>query len=555
VFALVLVACGPAPRAGRDGTPDAAAEGICERSCSADSHVVLSCTGEVIDDCGGTAACDPATFTCQNACQAAETNQRSVGCDYYATDMEVSHPTFCFAMFVANTWTSPAKIDVEYRGQAMPVAQFARIPVGSGPSITYSPYDPNIGLPPGEVAVLFLSGDTGAAPSCPVAPAVAAAGVSGTKIADAFHVTTDVPVVAYQINPFGGGSVAVTAASLLLPTSAWAQEYIAVNVWPQGSAGSPSMNIIARENGTIATLTPVAPVAGGGGISSGLANQPMNILLNKGQHAQITQGAELTGSVITANKPIGFMAGQVCMNIPGGAGYCDHGEQMVPPVRALGSRYVGVMYRPRVSAETSTFWRVVGTVDGTHLSYSTDVGGPTTLSRGQAATFETGTPFIVQSQDPDHPFMLFTYMTGSEHVQSGYGDPDFVVSVPPDQYLKQYVFFADPTYPETNLVVVRGRGSNGEFSDVTLDCAGVLTNWQSIAGVYEFTRIDLTTGDFVNVGACSTGRREIKSDAPFGLWVWGWGTPLTSTFTANVSYGYPGGMNVTPINTVILKQP
>jgi hypothetical protein len=40
-------------------------------------------------------------------------------------------------------------------------------------------------------------------------------------------------------------------------------------------------------------------------------------------------------------------------------------------------------------------------------------------------------------------------------------------------------------------------------------------------------------------------------DAPFGLWVWGWGTPLTSTFTANVSYGYPGGMNVAPINDII----
>jgi hypothetical protein len=52
------------------------------------------------------------------------------------------------------------------------------------------------------------------------------------------------------------------------------------------------------------------------------------------------------------------------------------------------------------------------------------------------------------------------------------------------------------------------------------------------------------------VGNCSTGRHEITSDAPFGLWVWGWGTPLTSeTFTQNVSYGYPGGMNVAPVNS------
>ena len=42
------------------------------------------------------------------------------------------------------------------------------------------------------------------------------------------------------------------------------------------------------------------------------------------------------------------------------------------------------MYRPRVAAETSTYWRVVGAVDGTTLTYSTNVGGPATLSKGQS---------------------------------------------------------------------------------------------------------------------------------------------------------------------------
>jgi hypothetical protein len=49
----------------------------------------------------------------------------------------------------------------------------------------------------------------------------------------------------------------------------------------------------------------------------------------------------------------------------------------------------------------------------------------------------------------------------------------------------------------------------------------------------------------------------MKSDGPFGLWVWGWGTPLTQPngmgiFTENVSYGYPAGMNVQPINQVVI---
>jgi len=136
---------------------------------------------------------------------------------------------------------------------------------------------------------------------------------------------------------------------------------------------------------------------------------------------------------------------------------------------------------------------------------------------------------------------------------NGYGDADFVISVPPQQYMSSYVFFADPTYPETNLVVVRAKDQKGMFHDVTLDCAGNLQGWKTI-GDYEWTRVDLITGNFQNVGGCSTGRHEIKTDGGrFGLWVWGWGTPLTgAVFTQNVSYGYPGGMNVQPINEIVI---
>jgi hypothetical protein len=313
------------------------------------------------------------------------------------------------------------------------------------------------------------------------------------------------------------------------------------------------MNIVAKSDGTVVTMTPKAAVVGGTGIPAGAANTPVMFTLNAGQHAQITQMAELTGSTITSTQPIGLMAGQECMNVPVGTSFCDHDEQMVPPVKALGSRYVGVMYRPRVAAETTTYWRLVGAVDGTQLTYSTPVGGPATLAAGESVVFETGTPFIVSSQDKDHPFMLFTYMSGSTRFTSGYGDPDFVVGVPPEQYLNNYVFFTDPTYPETNLVLIRTRGTDGQFHDVNLDCLGNIPTWTPIDNDFQWARADLITGNFMNVGNCSTGRHEASSEAPFGLWVWGWGTPLTSTFTQNVSYGYPGGMNVQQINDVILR--
>ena len=528
--------------------------GGCGIQCSADLHAVIDCHGNLIEQCTGAQGCDQTLGTCTDACEAAVNNKQSVGCEYYATDMEMypSAGQYCFAAIVANTWNENAHIDVSYQGQALPLDQFARIPVGQGQGLTYSTFDAVTGLPPGEVAILFLAGGAGAAPLCPVSPPIANADVSGTTIGASFRIQTDVPVVAYQINPYGGGTTAVTAASLLLPTSAWGTNYIAVQAYQYDLYG-PSMNIVAAEDGTEVTINPITAVVGGSGIPASPANTPFSFMLNAGQQAQLSQQAELTGSVIQSTKPVGLMAGQPCMRTPVGVAYCDHGEQMIPPVQALGSEYVGVMHKPR--AGEPSIWRLVGALDGTQLSWSPapPAGAPTALSQGQVVEFITSDPFVVQSQDSDHPFVLLSYMTGSQYSalsdKSGLGDVDFVTSVPPDQYMRGYVFFADPTYPDTHLVVVR-RALGGEFKDVNLDCAGALTGWQAV-GDYEWTRFDLNTG-FQNNGNCSTGRREISSDAPFGLWVWGWGTPFTSPSTQNVSYGYPGGMNVQPINEVVI---
>jgi len=539
--------------------PETAPPPECPIRCSDDLQQIVDCKDNVVEECGATATCDVSKNSCMSVCAAAEANHSPIGCDYYAVHMDTYRPYHCFAVFIANTWSTPAKLTVEYPGVTLSAADFTMLPSGSGQSLSYAPYNAATGLQPGQVAVMFLSGGTAPAPAppCPAPAAVPNANKIGTAVASAFHITSDVPVVAYQISPYGAGTAGVTAATLLLPSSAWGMSYVAVNSAPatQGS-GNPSLNIIAREDDTVATIMPVAPVVGGGGVPAAAAGQPLALSLKRGQHAQITQINELTGSVVTANKPIGFMAGQTCMFMPVTGttyGYCDHAEQMLPPTRALGNRYVGVMYRPRVITEAATFWRLVGVVDGTKLAWSSDVGGPMTLNKGQSVMFETGIPFVVTSQDKEHPFMLFTYMTGSQYVSDGYGDPDFVLGVPPEQYLKEYVFFADPTYPETDLVIVRARGEDQQFHDVMLDCLGAVTGWRPVGTDFEFARVDLTTGNFEPIGNCSTGRHEIRSEAPFGLWVWGWGTPNTTIDTKNVSYGYPAGMNLARINDVVIN--
>jgi hypothetical protein len=77
---------------------------------------------------------------------------------------------------------------------------------------------------------------------------------------------------------------------------------------------------------------------------------------------------------------------------------------------------------------------------------------------------------------------------------------------------------------------------------VKLDCAGTLTGWTAIdsAGVYEYTRLDLSTGNFTGQNGCDNGVHSATSTAPFTLTAWAWGNAQTSTFS--VSYALPAGM-------------
>jgi hypothetical protein len=224
----------------------------------------------------------------------------------------------------------------------------------------------------------------------------------------------------------------------------------------------------------------------------------------------------------------------------------------------MGSEFAVAGYRPRTTYPENRLYRFIGAVDGTRLSYDPNVGGPTDIGKGQVLEFNTDTPFSVRSQGADHPFMILTYMSsandlGTANDRQGYGDPEVVRAVPVAQHRNDYTFFTDPTYPETNLVVTRKRGANG-FADVKLDCAGTVEGWQPIdsADTYEYTRVDLVRHDFQKQGNCDNGRHQMTSTDPFGLTVWGWGSPETKSLTTYVSYGYPAGENLAPINQVVV---
>jgi hypothetical protein len=542
----------------------------CPLHCAADGKSVVDCAGLTVTTCAATEVCGSGS-SCITACDQAREQETTNGCDFFAAHP----PTYrgdlggtrggCFVAMLANTWSTPAGIDIAVGGgTVIDGAPFARIPKGSGKTLTYEPLVDGK-IPPGKLALVFLneyeSGEDGRI-ACPVPAAFhEQADLLGTTRGNAFHVQTSVPVVAYDIFPWGGAKSFVAGATQLVPTPTWGTNFVTLDAWEAYSQATAANNnlpftqVVGAEADTTVRLIPTAAIQGSATVSSGAAGEVVSYTVGRGEVLQISQKERLAGSILVADKPIGLWGGSGCALIPTGQAACDSIHQQQLPIRKLGFEYVGARFPNRTDKEPLTPYTVVGTVDGTTLTYDKRPNGaPTTLSEGQVARFFTDQMFSVRSQDGDHPFSLTTYMTGCASVTSKEacdyatgdphgGDPEMVAMVAPAQYLDSYLFVADPTYANTALVFVRQKGLAGAFVDVTLDCLGTVTGWEPVGtdGRFEVARVFLEK-DGADVAACSTGSHIASSAAPFGLTVWGWDVA--------VSYGFPAGFSTKNINAV-----
>ncbi len=527
----------------------------CKRQCSLDRRsIVDSCTGQVVEACPETLACGAGA--CIEPCEAAAADRSSDGCEFYFQPplFDSIFPRNCYAVFVVNTSLQPATLELELEGQPLDLSRstFRTMP-GAAELIRHEG-----ALPPGESAILFVTDHDPSQPvpsppfggpdnrvACPavVLPATYVDTVPRrTGLGSAFHLKTNVPVGTTTIYPFGGADSYLPTATLLLPVPTWGNEHMIINGWQTASGGLPAAQIVASEDDTKVTILPKHAIQDGNGVKGGQAGSPLEYRLSKGQFIQLVQGEELTGSIVSSDKPTTVIGGNSCAWVtPSGTG--DILAQQIPAYEQWGSEYVGVGYRPRLGNEHEPmFYRVVAARDGTQLDYDPAVpaGAPVTLSAGESAIFESGTgdPFVVRTQGADHPIYLAAYMTGSGDYNYA-GDPEFVNVVPSKQYLNAYSFYADTTYDETSLVVVRAK-TNDSFEDVWLECAGVLTGWKPVGtrGQYEWLRVDLQRGggpgDTFGASVCQVGLQRMNSKGAFTATLWGW------AYTA--SYAYPGGM-------------
>jgi hypothetical protein len=350
-----------------------------------------------------------------------------------------------------------------------------------------------------------------------------------------FRVDATQPVTVHQFNPLVGDGVFTNDASLLLPDYAGGLEYLVMS-WKLRTSGATLrgfFTVIATQAGvTKVSVKGSAGIIAGSGVPSMTAGLTKEFNLQQGDVLNLevsgSEGADLTGSMVTADQKVAVFGGHECANIHVGFERCDHIEQQLFPLATWGKEYVGDAFYPRTSGHVDT-WRILAGEDGTTVTLDPPVAGPFSLNKGQWVEFDTGDPFVATS---DGKFLLGHYLQSCNYPgyevfcsdsvgQLGIGDPAFTLSPPVGQYLEGYVFLTPESYSENYVNVVFEVGTTVTLDDAPLTQPGVPIGQSGLVLVQE---------------PVAAGVHTLGADRSVGVTAYGYG--------CHVSYAYPGGLKL-----------
>lgn len=331
------------------------------------------------------------------------------------------------------------------------------------------------------------------------------------------HIVAGKEVTVYGLNRYQ----ATTDAYLALPTDILGTSYINLGYKNTNVVNSTQFGIVATQNATTVTITPTVTTNGR------LAGVPYNIVLNQGQTYLLRNTdvapQDLSGSLITSNKPIGVFGGMQCANIPQGYVACDHIIEQLPPTTAWGKNFISVPLKTRTKGDT---FRFLASTNGTTV----EVNGTIVASLNKGQLFETilTTASQIRSNNP----ILVAQYSNSSSFDGVTSDPFMMLITPYEQFLGNYTF-STPS-----------AGFSGNYVNVVAPAAAVGT--LKLDGVVippaSFSVIG-TTGFRAAQLNISLGSHTINgSNLPFGIFVYG--------YDSYDSYGYPGGQSLAPVASV-----
>ncbi len=483
-------------------------------------------------------------------CDEAAAVKAYVGCDFWPTVVGNNvWSIFDFAVIVANAGEDAADITVTGPG---------------GVKETTS-------VPPGQLSKIFLpwvkdlkGPDTD---TCGVATPLPGSVRSNRG---AYHLVASRPVTVYQFNALeykgaGGkpgkswaacpGSQPCKSsgkpvgcfsfsndASLLLPSTAMTGTYRVTGVsgWSSKSpfgGETPVLGayvaITATQDGTTVTMKVGATgnVLAGGGIPATGPGGTVTATLAAGDVIELVGDAkttsDLSGSLITANKPIQVIAGVPCIQSPIGTQACDHVEESVFPAETLGKDYIVTVPTGPNGNIVGHVVKLYGNVDGTNLTYfpSKPPGAPNSLNAGQVVDLgKVAADFRVTG---DQSFAVGSFMLGGQLLDpgSGTGDPSLSFTTAIEQYRRRYVFLAPDDYDVSYVDIVYPEGATLRLDGVEPPAG------KTVSPGFLVSRAKL--------GAGKSGAHSIEASKPVGVQVMGYGS--------YTSYQYPGGLDLKSI--------
>jgi len=293
---------------------------------------------------------------------------------------------------------------------------------------------------------------------------------SETIESGAIHITAEHPVSVYVMSAKERSADGYTA----LPVQAWGREYMhcgyydhydetLVKEWGGGFV------VVSADNGTEITLRLRGKNINGAGRTVGGRTIPFQqkIILNKGE-TYVVQGNgktigtfDLTGSSITANKPIGVISyhqrAMVPSNNQNGRSYL---VEMIPPLHAWGKRHVALEYQREGKGD---FFRILASENDTRWSLSYyDKNTGKLLRQSQQRVLQAGDFYEelnsyagrgqaesirgVSVWESNKPVLIMQYSYSTFWDNTNDYDPFMTVVSPVEQYITATVF-ETPTLP------------------------------------------------------------------------------------------------------------
>lgn len=472
-----------------------------------------ACQGEC-DQCPEGSAC--LDGVCAPLCEVARAHPSNIGCEFWTADLDnvpddVGNPQPHAVSLTNSTDFSATVVITRADGEPLPV--------------------PNPTLPAHSSMTLTM-------------PTGADIDGSGISSANAWHIETDLPVSAQQINAADASGFTMDA-SLLLPVAALGTEYTAL-AWPQRVIDQllsktilhGFVTIVATEDGTTSvTVHPTADIDAGSNLAAITADTTRIVQLTKGQVLNLQTGGEvdgsdLTGTTISADKAIAVFAGHECANVPdSGTGYCDHLEEQLLPEPRWGSSFLIVPFAPRGSEDLSTLTVLAGSQTATIHGAPSQTFGTLTLAAGTSVNVEVHASFLLASDAPieiaqfmpgsNYPGFVADPLCGSADNETGIGDPAMRLVVPIESFAPDAAVVVPEGFRDNYIEILR-------FGDGEVRLDGEV--------VEGFSPVGDISGMLVAIQAVTAGTHELEGTLPFGASLYG--------YQCDVSYALPASINV-----------